>query len=100
MTRVLLVILLIALVVLFIVAGARLTLERVWEGLTGEKEVKIAEAEADAALANLEAEREKTRQLEERTELQRAQNEGMIYRANAQASRARVVPMLHCRACW
>ena len=85
MLKALVIILVIALVILIVVAGARLGLESFWEGLTGEKAVKIAEAEADTALANLETERERTRQLEEKTDLTRAENEGMIYRANAQA---------------
>ena len=85
MGKALLVAAIIALVILFVVAGERLALDRFWEGLIGEKEVKIAEAEAEAALANLETEREKTRQLQEKVDLTRAQNEGMIYRANAQS---------------
>jgi len=85
MQKTLVIILVGVLVILFVVAGARLGLERFWEGLTGEREVKVAEAEADKALANLEAERERTRQLQEKTNLTRAQNEGMIYKANAQA---------------
>ena len=85
MQKTLVIILVGVLVILFVVAGARLGLERFWEGLTGEREAKVAEAEADKALANLEAERERTRQLQEKTDLTRAQNEGMIYKANAQA---------------
>jgi len=56
-----------------------------WIGTLLGNPVTIAKYEAETAARLLEIEREKTRGLEANVDLQREQNEGMIYKANAQA---------------